>query len=122
MLARAWVLCAPSVYEGFGVPALEAFAYGVPVVATPNPGIRHLSPNGYGAILSSDAEFGDHLIGLLLDADARDRIGRQGRRRAADFAWAAVIRHHEQAYEEAIAKWESQEKSNPWVRSRSKAH
>lgn len=41
-IANAWLLVAPSTYEGFGLPAFEALTVGVRVVATSNPGADYL--------------------------------------------------------------------------------
>ena len=35
LLRRAWVMCLPSAYEGFGRPYIEAMAAGTAVVASP---------------------------------------------------------------------------------------
>ena len=43
MISRAWVLMAPSLYEGFGIPVFEALSLSVPVVASSNPGTQYLS-------------------------------------------------------------------------------
>lgn len=43
LINDSWVLMAPSQYEGFGIPAFEALALGVPVIATSNPGSRYLA-------------------------------------------------------------------------------
>lgn len=38
VLGSAWVLAAPSLYEGFGIPSIEALNMGMRVIASPNPG------------------------------------------------------------------------------------
>lgn len=43
LLSQAWVLATPSIYEGFGIPVLEALDHAVPVVAYPNPGSEYLA-------------------------------------------------------------------------------
>lgn len=43
LLAGAWILAAPSTYEGFGIPLVEGMDHGVRVVAWPNPGSHYLS-------------------------------------------------------------------------------
>ncbi len=42
LLAAAWVLVAPSEYEGFGIPAIEALHAGVAVITSPTPGSEYL--------------------------------------------------------------------------------
>ena len=42
LFQQSWVYASPSVYEGFGLPYLEAMACGTAVVASPNPGSREL--------------------------------------------------------------------------------
>ncbi len=46
---RAWILCLPSTYEGFGVPYIEAMASGTVAVASPNPGAKEILDNGKGS-------------------------------------------------------------------------
>ncbi|MGE9271241.1 MAG: glycosyltransferase, partial [Verrucomicrobiales bacterium] len=48
LLARSHVLCMPSVSEPFGLVALEAAQFGVPVVATENAGVREVLPSVKG--------------------------------------------------------------------------
>jgi glycosyltransferase involved in cell wall biosynthesis len=101
---RAWVLCSPSTYEGFGLPYLEAMQHGLPVVATPNPGARHVLGPGAGR-LATDAELGAAIADLLADDDERARLASSGRRRAEMFTWERVVDQHERAYELAITKY-----------------
>ena len=48
---RAWVCAAPSTYEGFGLPYLEAMACGTAVIATPNPGSREVLGEDYSGLV-----------------------------------------------------------------------
>jgi phosphatidyl-myo-inositol alpha-mannosyltransferase len=100
---RAWVLCLPSTYEGFGLPYLEAMAHNTPVVATPNPGSRFVSGDGEAAQLVTDDRLGESLVQLLTDEALRKRLARAGRVRADAFNWDAVLDVHERAYQLAAS-------------------
>jgi phosphatidyl-myo-inositol alpha-mannosyltransferase len=101
---RAWLFCLPSSYEGFGLPYLEAMAHGTPVVATPNPGARHVLAEGHDGALVEPARLGEELARLLTDEDARVTLGRRGCERAQTFSWDAALDAHEQAYLDAIER------------------
>lgn len=45
-MATAWCLIAPSSYEGFGIPILEAFEHSLGVVASSNPGSEYIAEQG----------------------------------------------------------------------------
>ena len=88
LLESATVLAFPSVYEGFGLPPLQAMAAGVPVVAT--------RAGALPEVLGSGAEFVDvgDVAGLagaleevLTDEQRRLSLVQAGRRRAAEFSW-----------------------------------
>lgn len=60
LLDSAWVLASPSLYEGFGIPLLEALDHHVRVVATANPGskyLRELAEDSVPLELPVDADF-----------------------------------------------------------------
>src|SRR2546423_1669058 len=83
----AAVLLFPSLYEGFGVPVLEAFASGLPVV-TPGAGAPKEVAAG-AAVVVERREPGDyvHALERLDDADERDELIQKGWARARQFTW-----------------------------------
>ena len=91
---RSWVYAAPSTYEGFGLPFVEALACGTPVVATPNPGSLEVLRAG-GGLLVPDPQFGGALCDLLLDAARRDEMSGVAVRRAEQFALDRTIDAYE---------------------------
>ena len=92
----ASVLAFPSLYEGFGLPLLEAMAHGVPAVVG-NAGALPELAAGAAILVDPDdvASIADGLERLLADASLREKLGAEGRRRAADFTWerAAAATH-----------------------------
>jgi glycosyltransferase involved in cell wall biosynthesis len=98
LLRRAWAFALPSSYEGLGIPYLEAMAWGVPVVATPNPGAEDLLEAGRAGRIVEPEDLGSTLVGILGDDALRRELGEAGRRRAADFTWDRICEHYEAAY------------------------
>jgi len=92
----ASVLAFPSLYEGFGLPLLEAMAHGVPAVVG-NAGALPELADGAAILVDPEdvASIADGLERLLADAALREKLGAEGRRRAADFTWerAAAAAH-----------------------------
>ena len=91
VLAGAAVLAAPSRAEGFGLPALEAMAAGVPVVSSDAPALAELV-TGAGIVVARENPnaLADGLSQVLTDASAAAELAESGRARAAGFSWAAA--------------------------------
>jgi glycosyltransferase involved in cell wall biosynthesis len=102
-IARAWVLCLPSAYEGFGRPYAEAMAAGTVAAATPNPGAIDVLDAGRAGVLARDADLAPALVAIIADASARARLIDAGRARAARYDWSAVAAAYEELYESVIA-------------------
>jgi glycosyltransferase involved in cell wall biosynthesis len=58
-------------------------------------------------VLAEDAELGPRLIEVLGDESLRKSLTARGYERAAEYSWERMTKRHEEAYEEAIARWSS---------------
>ena len=98
MLARFYrtadLLCAPSTgFESFGLVLVEALAAGRPVVTSDIPGYREVVRNEVEGLLvppGDEEGLAAALLRLLADKELQERMGRNGRERAASFAWNRV--------------------------------
>ena len=84
----AAILALPSLYEGFGLPLLEAMAHGLPAVVG-NVGALPELADGAAILVDSEdvASIAYGLERLLDDAALRERLGAMGKERAAAFTW-----------------------------------
>lgn len=104
LLAAAEAFCYPSLYEGFGLPPLEAMAAGTPVVAGRNAVTEEVL--GEAALLVDPLDV-DGLAAALervvADDGLRRRLVLQGRARAAEKTWERTARATLEAYRSAAA-------------------
>jgi glycosyltransferase involved in cell wall biosynthesis len=105
IVAGAAVLAFPSAAEGFGLPPLEAFAAGVPVVASALPVTREVL--GDDAVRATLVPVGDAAALAAALADRLDRADPPGaaearRAWAARFTWAATAASTREAYRRAV--------------------
>ncbi len=85
---RSYVLVMPSLYEGFGLPLLEAMQFGVPVITSKVSSMPEVA--GAGGILVdpfSVDEIADAMIRLISDRDLRDALGQQALEHCKKFSW-----------------------------------
>lgn len=89
--AKAFVY--PSLYEGFGLPVVEAMSVGVPVL-TSNVGATREVAEGAAILVdpTSEADIRAGLERLLLEPQLRQSLASLGRARAAEFTWDRAAR------------------------------
>jgi glycosyltransferase involved in cell wall biosynthesis len=98
-LATAFVF--PSLYEGFGLPPLEAMASGTPVIASSVSSLPEVV--GGAAMLVNPENVFDIARGItevLLDDKLRQDLITKGRRQAASFSWTRTAEEVVRLYEE----------------------
>jgi glycosyltransferase involved in cell wall biosynthesis len=91
----------PSLYEGFGLPILEAMATGIPVVTSNRSSMAEVA--GDAALLvdpESAEEIASALAQALTDDALRSRLSAQGLARAHEFTWERTARATVAVYEE----------------------
>lgn len=98
---RAGALVFPSLYEGFGLPPLEAMACGCPVAASNAGSLPEVV--GDAAVLFDPLD-PDAIAAAMVEAlDRADELTRLGFERAAGFTWEATARAHDRVYEAAFS-------------------
>lgn len=89
LLSRATALLFPSLYEGFGLPVLEGFAAGTPVIAANTSSIPEVA--GDAAIMVDPLDpmaWRDQMLKLTSSPDWNEERIRSGKERARLFSWS----------------------------------
>lgn len=106
LLQSAWVLVAPSRFEGWGISVIEANACRTPAVGSDVPGLRDSIDDGRTGLLcdgGSPEAFAD-CVGSLLDDDARrQRLGSRARSWARAHSWTAAVDDLEALFQSCAA-------------------
>lgn len=95
----ALLVAMPSIYEGFGLPAVEAMGFGVPLVLSDIPVLREMAGDAAIYVPPEKPEaWAEALARVLGDEPLRADLARRGRERSRRFDWRTTA-------EQTIAVW-----------------
>lgn len=102
LYASADVFVYPSLYEGFGLPVLEAMAAGCPTIASNATSLPELVGDAGLLVAAEDpSRLAGALRRVLTDGRFRKSLARKGRARAGRFSWSETARLTMAAYRRA---------------------
>lgn len=89
LLSSCAVFAYPSLYEGFGLPVLDAFRRGVPVLTSDRGSLGEIAADA--ALVTNPEDITalrDALLRIITDEKLRAELSAKGQQRAANFSWA----------------------------------
>lgn len=93
LYATASAVAVPSLFEGFGLPVVEAMSRGCPVICSDIPVLREVAGSAAMFVDPHDASaWAGAIEGLLADASRRSELGRAGWLRSREFTWQRTAR------------------------------
>lgn len=105
IIAGATTLIYPSIYEGFGLPPLEAMACGVPVITSNVSSIPEVVGDTGLMLDPQDVDgFAKGMEALLAAPDVRDAMARKALARSTQFTWASCVSQTVEAYRLVLNK------------------
>ena len=102
-LAGALAFVYPSLYEGFGLPVLEAMQCGTCVVTSRDPAIAEVAA-GAALQAGSHAELVRAMLDIAAHPEWAEAWRERGLRRAAEFSWRRTAQLTHEVYEEALQR------------------
>jgi glycosyltransferase involved in cell wall biosynthesis len=111
---EAKIFVFPSLYEGFGLPPLEAMVHGTPVVTSNVTSLPEVVGNAAVLVNPENVfEIMRALHRVLMDRALRDRMKERGYQQAAKFSWDTSVRHIMDAYQQIAGEGHPQASQPP---------
>ena len=104
LLAGATLLAMPSLYEGFGLPLVDAMRFGVPILTSDRSSMPEVT--GEAAVYVNPYEVDSIFKGMqqvLTDNRLREQLVQAGYRQAEQFSWRRAARASEQVFQQAVS-------------------
>ena len=106
MYKYAKLLIFPSLYEGFGLPPLEAMTIGIPVLASDIPVLKEICDNAVYFFNPYDVEdMAKAICRVLADESLRRNLIEKGKERVKFFDSESAIDQHVKLYKELSRNW-----------------
>ena len=104
LIKEAGFMVFASLFEGFGIPLLEAFFLGVPVITSNTSSMAEIASSGSALLVdpASENELAAAMTSLCGDPVLRAKLAENGRKRLRDFDWDITIKKTIYAYNEIL--------------------
>jgi glycosyltransferase involved in cell wall biosynthesis len=103
LYSRAVACVYPTMYEGFGLPVVEAMQCGAPVITSHDPAVLEVSA---GAAIHVNGDGIEDAMEMLLKSPAlRQRHVEKSLRRAREFSWSKTARQTREVYLDAVRRF-----------------
>ena len=101
LLCHACCFVFPSLYEGFGLPVLEAISMGTPVITSDVSSLPEIVGSDAGLLINpnKESEIIDALQQILTDEGLRESLSINGSKRAKEFTWKSCAEKTLEVYE-----------------------
>ena len=110
----AKVFVYPSLYEGFGLPVLEAMACGIPVITSNTSSLPEIVGDAGIMVDPRDsAALAAAIQKVILDNDLREEMIRKGLKKAENFSWEKTAKETTQIYNKVLNSHEEKSKYRP---------
>ena len=105
LYGEASVFAFPSLDEGFGMPVLEAMAWGVPVITSNRSALPEVAGDAALLVDPFDTKsIADALRRVMEDGELRNDLFRRGRERALGFSWKTAVEKTWEVYRELVGE------------------